>query len=152
MREARQMLLDIRLPVLEDSTLPDALAQVGAKSTEGTATTFQLKTKGDVAPLAYAAQAAMFLIGREAINNAVNHAEATRIAVELAYSEKEFRMTVQDDGRGFDPAAADRKTGHLGMRSMAERAGQVGAALLVDSAPGRGTKIEVTVARRKITP
>jgi two-component system sensor histidine kinase UhpB len=94
----------------------------------------------------------MFFIGREAINNAVNHAEAGRITVELVYAEKEFRMTVQDDGRGFDPAAAERKTGHLGMRSMTERARQAGAELRVDSARGRGTTIEVTMARTKPAP
>jgi signal transduction histidine kinase len=152
MREARQMLLDMRLPVLEDSTLPEALAEVGAKATEGTTASFQLRTKGEVAPLAYAAQAAMFFIGREAIHNAVNHAEAGRITVELVYAEKEFRMTVQDDGVGFDPAAAERKTGHLGMRSMTERARQAGAELRIDSARGRGTTIEVRMARTKPAP
>ncbi len=148
LREARQMMMDMRLPVLEDRTLPDALAEVGANAVAETSVAFQLKTKGRVAPLAYSAQAAMFLIGREAINNAVNHAGASRITVQLTYSDKEFRMTVQDDGSGFDPEAARQKEGHFGVQSMGERAKQVGAAFGIDTAPGRGAKIEVSVPRR----
>jgi signal transduction histidine kinase len=103
-----------------------------------------------VAPLVYAAQAALFLIGREAINNAVNHARAGSISVLFVYQEKEVRMTVQDDGVGFDVAATGRKTEHFGVRSMAERAKQIGAAFRIETAPGRGATIEVVVARKKL--
>jgi signal transduction histidine kinase/ligand-binding sensor domain-containing protein len=148
MEEARKMLLDMRLPVLEDKTLPEALEAHGLKATEGTATAFSLRTRGAVEPLSYPAQAAMFLIAREAINNSANHAEASRITVHLVYRDREFRMTIQDDGAGFDPVTT-KKTGHFGVASMAERAHQVGAEFEIDSAPGKGTTIRVSVARKK---
>jgi signal transduction histidine kinase len=138
----------LRLPVLEDRTLPQALTEVGEKAVAGSATAFHLKAEGAVAPLPYAAQAAMFLIGREAIGNAVNHARASRISVHLIYQEKEFRLEVEDDGSGFDPDAAHGKEGHFGMRSMGERAKQVRADLRVDTTPGRGTSIVVMLARK----
>jgi signal transduction histidine kinase/ligand-binding sensor domain-containing protein len=152
LREARQMLLDMRLPVLDDRTLPEALAEVGEHAVEDLPTSFQLKTKGLVVPLPYAAQAAMFLIGREAILNAVNHAGALRIAVHLHYADKQVRLTVEDDGSGFDPAAGSAKEGHFGLRSMGERAKQVAADFRVDTAPGKGTTVVVTLARKPPRP
>jgi signal transduction histidine kinase/ligand-binding sensor domain-containing protein len=145
--EARKMLQDMRLPVLEDRTLGEALSEAGAKAVEGTGAAFSLRIKGSPAPLPYAAQAAMFLIGREAVNNAANHSGAGRITVHLIYEEREFRMTVQDDGSGFDPEQAKQKAGHFGVASMGERARQVGAELKIDTAPGKGTV--VTVSRKK---
>ena len=152
MREARQMLLDMRLPMLENSSLPEALQKEGEKATSETPTAFHLKTRGTVVPLVYGLQAGLFMIGREAIHNAVNHAKASRISVLLVYAEKEVRMTVEDDGVGFDLAAAGRKTGHLGVRSMGERAKQIGADFkIVTGRSEGGTKIEVAVRRAKVS-
>jgi len=145
--EARRTLQDMRLPVLEDSTLPEALQDVGVKAVEGAGAAFALRVKGNVAPLPYAAQAAMFLIGREAINNAATHSGAARITVHLHYTDREFRMLVQDDGSGFDPAEARKKVGHFGVESMAVRARQAGADFHIDTAPGKGAAITVTVKR-----
>jgi ligand-binding sensor domain-containing protein/two-component sensor histidine kinase len=144
--EARRTLQDMRLPVLEDSTLPEALQDVGAKAVDSGAA-FSLRVKGTVAPLPYAAQAAMFLIGREAIHNAAKHSGAGRITVHLHYRERDFRMTIVDDGAGFDPAEAKKKVGHFGVDSMAVRARQAGAEFQLDTAPGKGVAIAVTVKR-----
>jgi signal transduction histidine kinase/ligand-binding sensor domain-containing protein len=145
--EARRTLQDMRLPVLEDSTLPEALQDVGVNAVEGSGAAFTLRVKGNVAPLPYSAQAAMFLIGREAINNAANHSGAGRITVHLHYSDREFRLLIQDDGSGFDPAEAKKKVGHFGVESMAARARLAGADFHLDTAPGKGTAITVTVKR-----
>jgi len=144
--EARRTLQDMRLPVLEDSTLPEALQDVGASAVESGAV-FVLRVKGTVVSLPYAAQAAMFLIGREAIHNAAKHSGAGRITVHLHYRDPEFRMTIADDGSGFDPAEAKKKAGHFGIDSMAVRARQAGAEFQVDTAPGKGTTVTVTAKR-----
>jgi len=89
-------------------------------------------------------QANIYLIGREAITNAVNHAEARRILAQMMYSEKEVRLTVEDDGSGFDPEAATEKKDHWGVAGMQERAKQIGASFTLESAPGWGTRIGVS--------
>jgi len=110
---------------------------------------FSLEVKGRVQQLPYDQQANVYLIGREAITNAVNHARPSRIVAALAYSDTELRLTVQDEGSGFDPRAATAKMNHWGMRGMRERAESIGATFMLDAAPGRGTKIEVIVPRRR---
>lgn len=146
--EARRTILSMRLPALENSTLPEALSAIAARLTEGTPVVFRLDVKGRVRQLPYDAQANVYLIGREAIANSVTHARASRILAALAYSEKELRLTVQDDGSGFDPQEAIAKKDHWGMAGMRERAATIGASFALDTSPGRGTKIEV-VFRRK---
>jgi len=94
-------------------------------------------------------QANIYLIGREAITNAVNHADARRILAQMTYSEKEVRLTVEDDGSGFDLEAAAAKKDHWGVAGMRERANQIGASFTLESAPGRGTKIAVSAECRK---
>ena len=141
--EARRTILSMRLPALEHSTLPEALSAIAARLTEGTPVVFRLDVKGRVRQLPYDAQANVYLIGREAIANSVNHARASRILAALAYSEKELRLTVQDDGSGFDPQEAIARQDHWGMAGMRERAKTIGASFALDTSPGRGTKIEV---------
>ena len=81
--------------------------------------------------------------------NSVNHAKATRIDARLTYSDKGLRLRVQDDGSGFDSGVAKKKQGHWGMINMRERASQIHASFSVDSAPGKGTSIEVMVPRKR---
>ncbi len=143
--EARQAMLAMRLPALEKSTLPEALSATAGGLTEGTDIDFHLDVRGRVRQLPYDAQANIFLIGREAIVNSVNHAHATTILAGLTYSEKHVRLTVQDDGAGFDLETVKAKHDHWGMAGMRERAVQIGATFSVCSSLGQGTKVEVVV-------
>ncbi len=86
----------------------------------------------------------MALIAREAVTNAHRHAGASRVAVRLGLTGGVIQMVVEDDGRGFDPAGA-AKTGHFGLHNMRERAAALGAALGVNSAPGQGTRITLSL-------
>jgi signal transduction histidine kinase len=148
LREARELLSTLRLTPLEEHTLPEALEKTAVRLAEAAGADFQLKVKGRVEPLPYKVQAAMYLIGREAVVNASNHAQPSHISMRLAYSKKTFRLAVEDDGVGFDPEAAIEKTGHWGLRGMRERAARAGAEFHLDTAPGKGTRIEVTVRRK----
>jgi ligand-binding sensor domain-containing protein/two-component sensor histidine kinase len=147
--EARRTIMSMRLPALENHSLPEALSAVGSQATEGTSISFHLAVRGHVRQLPYDAQANLYLVGREAITNAVNHARAKRIAAHLTYSTKETRLTVEDDGSGFDLESAMAKKDHWGVLGMQERAKHLGTFLSIDSAAGRGTKIEVAVPGRK---
>jgi ligand-binding sensor domain-containing protein/signal transduction histidine kinase len=147
--ETRRTIMSMRLPALENHTLPEALSAIGAQLTKGKPVTFHLTVKGPGRQLRYDVQANIYLIGREAITNAVNHAEARRIFAQMMYSEREVRLTVEDDGSGFDPEAAKEKKDHWGVAGMRERANQIGASFTLESAPGRGTKIGVSVECKK---
>ena len=79
------------------------------------------------------------------MTNALRHSRAKNINVTLSANEQHLRLVVEDDGVGFDPAAArDRaeRGGSLGVLGMHERASLVGGSLSLLSAPGRGTMID----------
>ena len=94
-------------------------------------------------PLAQPVALALYRIAQEAIHNARRHAGAQRIAVTLAPAGEEILIGVSDDGAGFDPAQV-RAKGH-GLAGLALRARLLGGRLEIDSARGRGTRIEARV-------
>ena len=85
-------------------------------------------------------ETAVFRIVQETLQNVAKHAEATRVAVALAHQGDAVVLTVTDDGIGFDPATAGSVT-TFGLAGMHERAGLLGAKLIVRSADGEGTTI-----------
>jgi signal transduction histidine kinase len=88
-----------------------------------------------------------YRITREALRNAVQHADAHHITAEIRYEERQFRVRVRDDGRGFDEQGPRGKppTGHFGLQGMRERAENVGGSFVVWTKPGFGTQIELRI-------
>lgn len=81
-------------------------------------------------------------VARETLENACRHAQAQSICVQLGRQNGNGRLTVTDDGRGFDPAAqALQANGHFGLRVMRARAAHIGGELLLESTPGAGTRV-----------
>ena len=91
--------------------------------------------------------AALLAVTREALSNVGRHAAAGSATVELATVEGRLRLTVADDGSGFDPAAP-RDAGHQGLANMADRIRAAGGRLEVESTPGRGTTIVADLPER----
>ena len=89
-------------------------------------------------------QDALLRVTREAIINAIRHGGAETVRVKLSVSPS-LSLVVSDDGRGFDVETAVREPGRLGLRSMEARIRGIGGELEIDSAPGRGTRIEVSL-------
>lgn len=85
----------------------------------------------------------LFRIAQEALNNALKHSQAETIRVELKMNRKRVRLTVSDDGVGFEPADARMRSKRLGLTSMQERAEAVGGSLEIESCPGEGTKVRL---------
>ncbi|MEV6133351.1 GAF domain-containing sensor histidine kinase [Streptomyces violaceusniger] len=98
-----------------------------------------------VRALPAAQEGAVLRVAQEALHNALRHADARQVDVTLTRHGQGARLRVADDGRGFDPSAVRRAGRHLGLVSMRDRAGGVGGALTVESAPGMGTVIEMEV-------
>ncbi|HEV7509550.1 MAG TPA: tetratricopeptide repeat protein [Thermoanaerobaculia bacterium] len=87
----------------------------------------------------------LYRIAQEAIANVIRHAGAQAIQVTLKAAGGDLSLEVADDGTGFDPAAAREVAGGLGLASIEERARLLGGRCGIDSAPGAGTRIAVTV-------
>jgi tetratricopeptide (TPR) repeat protein len=92
---------------------------------------------------------ALYRIAQEGLTNAVRHAGARTARLALCADRGTVRLTLADDGAGFDPLAA-RREGGLGLVSMEERARLLGGRCRIVSAPGSGTTVEVTVPRRRL--
>jgi len=79
---------------------------------------------------------------QEALANVRKHAAARQVSVRLRYADATVRLTVTDDGRGFDPHAAN---GGYGLKGMLERVRQAGGTIKLTSAPGAGTEVSAEV-------
>jgi signal transduction histidine kinase len=87
----------------------------------------------------------VFRIAQEALQNALRHAGAEHIDVRLEDGRGRLRLSVADDGRGFDAAARAVRGRRLGLTSMEERAAELGGRLSISSQPGAGTRVELEV-------
>jgi len=90
----------------------------------------------------------LYRIAQEAVNNLVKHADATEASVTLERTDTAVRLIVTDNGRGFDAHPTGRLAGTLGfgLTGIGERVRLLGGVWAVHSAPGTGTRVEVTVA------
>lgn len=90
--------------------------------------------------------AQFYRIGQEAVTNALKHSGARTILISLHATPQRTELEVADDGRGFVPASLNG-IGGLGLRAMQYRADVIGAAIRIDSAPGKGTRITCTIEK-----
>jgi signal transduction histidine kinase len=97
--------------------------------------------QGTVRPFSLRIRAVLFHIGQEAISNAITHGVPTTITFTMRYEKRSAAMMIVDDGRGFDVAPEGEGFGILGMR---HRARDIGGSLEILSAPGVGTRVDVT--------
>ena len=138
--QMRTMLLELRGEPLVSIPLRQLLRNVVEATESRTRTRVDLTVEGrEDAPADL--HAALYRITQEALNNVVRHAGAENAWVALSFEPSAVRLTVRDDGCGFDPSPVGPT--HLGLRSMRERASEAGADLRVVTAPGSGTEIVV---------
>jgi signal transduction histidine kinase len=103
----------------------------------------ELSVSGDEEAIPDEAREQLFLVLREAVRNAASHSGAAKISVSVAVEGERVVGAVEDDGRGFENTAGPEEIG--GLAHMAERASLLGGACSVDSAPGEGTRVEVSL-------
>jgi len=144
--DARRVIWELRPPAIDGLGLPAALRSLADRAGEDQAAV-DVSIEGD-ADLSDAVTTGLYKIAREALMNALHHADARRIGISLVPATRgEHRsacLRIEDDGIGF--AVDDRpEGGHYGTVMMEEQATLIGAALTIDSRPGRGTRVEVVV-------
>jgi signal transduction histidine kinase len=144
--EARRYVWDLRSPALENNDLRSALSETARRLTNETTIQARVEVNGTFRPLPPLVEDNLLRIGQEAINNAVKHADAEQIFVNLIFDVRRVQLSVRDDGRGFaNQGAANGKAGHFGLIGMRERAEQIGGTLSVHSTAGGGTEVVADV-------
>jgi signal transduction histidine kinase len=144
--EARRSVWDLRSKVLEAQGLGTALRSMadGASSEEGPTVLLEI---GDLTrPLPPGSDFHLLRIAQEALANAVKHAAAREVLISLHEASDAVVLTIRDDGCGFIAAPPDAPvTSHFGILGMHERVEKIGAVLSIESSPGHGCSVTVTL-------
>jgi signal transduction histidine kinase len=144
--EGRHALEGLRSCVDAPTNLEKAFANLGDEFTAAGAQ-LRISVMGRPTALDPAVQEQVYLIGREALTNALRHSGARMIEVEMEYLPDRLRVVVRDNGAGMDPEnfGAGRNS-HWGLVGMHERAKNIGAQLRIWSRKGAGTEVEISIA------
>jgi len=143
--EMRALIFELRPASLEKEGLVPAL-RTHVAALQGRTGLPVILELAEIGRLPRAVESALFRITQEALNNILKHAGTSRVRVVLSRGRGGVRLTIEDDGIGFDPGTvAEDRLGLAGMRARAER---IGAELHIRSAPGRGTRVEVQIRGR----
>jgi signal transduction histidine kinase len=144
----RRLTHALRPIYLEDLGLVPALQMLAREGSQAGGPQVAFRQSGRERRLPRDAELALYRITQEALNNAIRHAQAAHLSLDVQYGEGDVRIRVQDNGRGFTVPATPTEfapSGHFGLLGMRERAELVGARLDVRSQPGRGTEVSVSL-------
>ena len=148
LEEARRSVLDLRATSLEDRSLSEALRVLAERWEAETGIDTRYGAVNGSRPLPPRVEVALYRICQEALANVARHAEARRVDIRLVTTPGQVRLSVEDDGRGFD--ASDLPGDRHGLVGINERARMIGGSLDVRSSTGAGTRVEVTVPLEKL--
>jgi PAS domain S-box-containing protein len=140
----RHLLFELRPPALDNEGLGPALQAYLEEAEALSPTRFQLENSLRSEP-PERIRAILYRIAQEAITNARKHAEAASIVVRLDDVDGSYRLSVTDDGVGFDASTITPQAGHLGLVAMRERAELAGGSIRTLSEPGAGTTVELLI-------
>jgi signal transduction histidine kinase len=144
--EGRVALQGLRSPRIASTSLEQALSELADEFGPGDAR-FRIFVMGQPKALKPTIQEQIYLIGREALVNAVRHSGATTIEAEVEYLPNKLRVVVRDNGSGIDTQVLrSGRDSHWGLLGMRERARSIGAQLKILSRRGAGTEVEISVA------
>jgi signal transduction histidine kinase/ligand-binding sensor domain-containing protein len=155
--EGRNRVRSLRGSTESLSDLPAAFRRVAEETPHDGALGFQVVVEGNMRELHPLVLEECFLIGREALINALRHSGGLHVDVEIAYHPKQFCLRISDDGRGIDPVVLQQggRPDHWGLQGMQERAQTMGGQLRLLSRPEGGTEVELmmpgTTAYRSVS-
>jgi signal transduction histidine kinase len=141
----RSLLVDIYPPNLAEEGLPSALAEL-ASTLERNGVRVNLDT-GHTETLPPVTAGLLFRTAQEALRNVAQHSNARRVEIAVTADDGRARLTVDDDGRGFDQNGLGQRAdgGHFGLRALSDLLADADGKLVVRSAPGAGTRVEAEV-------
>ncbi len=143
--QMRVVLVDLHPPMFDEHGLAAALDnEMRSRALSGSPIQLVFEVAPEVATLRWESgcEYAVFMIAREALENAIRHSNATLVTMTLSGSATELELTVIDNGRGI-ARDSHSKEGHLGMTGIMERAKSIDASVEIGPAPERGTRIRV---------
>jgi signal transduction histidine kinase len=142
----RNVMTELRPAVLDDYGLTPVLRWYAEQFVERTGVVTTVIEQGPTRRLPPGVEEALFRIAQEALTNVAKYARAGKVLVTFDTTSNVSRLTIADDGCGFDPSALKQpaKDHGWGLMIMRERAAAVGAELSVESSPGQGTRVIVT--------
>ncbi|MCW5843253.1 MAG: PAS domain S-box protein [Caldilinea sp.] len=143
LKEMRLLIHELRPPVLAEVGLVAALRQRLESVEQRASIKTTLTVEGELPPLPPAAAEAAYYIVQEALNNALRHAQATATDIRIYTESGAVHLTVCDNGVGFDPA---QLSPGMGLTTMRERAAAAGILLCIDSTPGCGATISLSIS------
>ncbi|HEX2141717.1 MAG TPA: GAF domain-containing protein, partial [Candidatus Limnocylindria bacterium] len=140
--EMRTLIFELRPQALETDGLAQALRNHGAAVQGRTGLAVSVEVEYDERT-ALDVEEALYRVAQEALHNVVKHANAQNATIGLRRAGRELRLTIEDDGVGFDPDQVPR--GHLGLVGMRQRAERIGAQLKIGRRPSGGSRIRVSL-------
>ena len=149
LEETRRSVMDLRSQALESRDLAGALSDLARQMTLGTRAAADVRVEGSPLRLDASQEHHLLRIGLEALTNALKHSGAGRIEIVLRFQANGTTLVVQDDGCGMGQPAQDPSSRHFGLQGIRERVDKLGGVLSIDSTPGRGTSVSVTVPARR---
>jgi len=144
----RRLTRALRPIYLEDLGLVAALEVLARETQQAGDIPIQFHRTGEPRRLPPQTELALYRMAQEALSNIIRHAQASQARLEIEYASTSVHLSVQDDGRGFTPPespAALVPQGHFGLLGLYERAELIGARLMLQSAPGSGTHITISL-------
>jgi signal transduction histidine kinase len=140
--EARTLVTALTPATLEAGTLGDAVHRVTSATGAQAGIEAHAEVTGTARLLPTGTEVVLLRVCQEALANVRKHAGARQVRVRLCYAGTTVRLTVTDDGKGFDPGTTH---GGYGLTGMRDRVSQVGGTVEVASVPGRGTEVSAEV-------
>jgi len=146
--EVRQVARRLRPGVLEDLGLLSAMRALATDFTEASEVPVVQRLDQQPPPLSPNTELVLYRIAQESLNNVIKHSGASKVNVSIRHDNRGVELTIRDDGKGFEPTPTcvdgSSITG-FGLTSIAERARLLGGSHVVESTPGRGTTITVSI-------
>jgi two-component system NarL family sensor kinase len=143
LEEVRRSVLDLRAAPLEGRNLVEALEALvqDVKDRENLTITFNVS--GGSQPLPLRVEVGLYRIVQEGLANIARHAGAKQVDLKLVITPEQLQLTIEDDGQGFDPTQVSQ--GHFGLIGLNERVKLLGGKVQLESYPGAGVRVEVTL-------
>jgi len=144
--ETRDFVWDLRDATRQDAPLEEALRSLLEHLQGSAVIPLSFHEEGQTPTLPALVKHHLQRITREAVHNAIKYSGAKTITVTLTTADEKLRLSIVDEGKGFDVTTTSALDGHFGIRGMKERARKIGADLHVTSALSKGTQVELVLA------